>query len=93
MASHYKMYDGMGEVIPFNARYSYPTQANRAWKNVIKIPPKNGSTFNSAQNATIRLELPAQGYLNTNNSFLEFDVTLKCAPTSVNAHIQNNIQR
>ena len=92
MASHYRLYDGMGEVIPFNARYSYPTQANRAWKSLIKIPAKNGSVFKSNQNPTIRIELPAQAYLNTGTSALTFDAEFNVAPTSVNCHFQNNCQ-
>lgn len=92
MASHYRLYDGMGEVIPFNARYSYPTQANRTWKSLIKIPSKNGSVFRSNQNPTIRIELPAQAYLNTASSFLQFDLAFNVANTSINCHLQNNAQ-
>lgn len=93
MSSHFKLYDGMGEVIPFNARYSYPTQANRAWKSLIKIPPKNGSSFRSDQStAPIRIEFPAQGYLNCANSSLVFDITLDVPRGTRNARFQNNIQ-
>lgn len=93
MTSHFKLYDGMGEVIPFNARYAYPTQANRASKSVIKIPPKNGATFKSTMaGAPIRIEFPAQGYMNCRNSSLVFDLILD-APTGIaNGRIQNNIQ-
>lgn len=92
MASHYRLYDGMGEVIPFNARYSYPTQANRAWKSLIKIPAKNGATFLSKQNPTIRIELPAQAYLKTDSSMLTFDAEFNVDPASINCHFQNNCQ-
>lgn len=92
MASHYRLYDGMGEVIPFNARYSYPTQANRSWKSLIKIPTKNGSEFKSKQSPTIRIELPAQAYMNTNSSFLQFDLEFNVAATSTNCRLQNNAQ-
>lgn len=92
MTSHYKLYEGMGEVIPFNARYSFPTQANRAWKSVMKIPPKNGAVFSSNQNTTIRLEFPSSQYLNTANSFLEFDLTFIVASTTKDVHLQNNAQ-
>lgn len=94
MSSHFKFHDGMGEVVPFNARYQYPTQANRAWKNLVKISPKNGSTFKSNMStAPIRIELPAQGYLDTSNSFLTFDVAIQNrATTYKNTRFQNNIQ-
>lgn len=92
MASHYRLYDGMGEVIPFNARYAYPTQANRSWKSLVKIPSKNGSVFNSNQNPTIRIELPAQAYLNTATSYLQFDLQFHADPTSTNVRLQNNVQ-
>lgn len=92
MASHYKLYNGMGEVIPYNARYSYPTQANRAWKSVVKIPPKNGSVFKSNQSPTIRIELPAQGYLDTGNSFLQFDLEFNVDASSKFVRLQNNSQ-
>lgn len=100
MSSHYRLYDGMGEVIPFNARYSYPTQANRAWQSVVKIPAKNGFKFPSSQNPTIRIELPAQAYLNTAESFLTFDLEFKLAtdgtpaqvPLSKSVRLQNGAQ-
>lgn len=55
----------MGEVVPFHARYQYPTQANRTWKSNIKIPPKNGGQpFKSGyQSAPIRIEFPAQVFI------------------------------
>ncbi len=60
MASHFKWYPSSEEVIiPWNARYSYPSQANKAVKMTPRIPPKNGATFNPGN--VIRLEFPAQG--------------------------------
>lgn len=91
MASHFKWYPSSEEVIvPWNARYSYPSQANKAVKMTPRIPPKAGSNFLPGQ--VIRLEFPAQGYVNPMNTTLEFDVLLK--PTSLrgNLRIQNNIQ-
>lgn len=62
MASHYKWYDGSSEtVVPFNRRYAFPVQANKAVKITPRIPPKNGATFLPGQ--VIRLEFPAQGIL------------------------------
>jgi len=95
MASHYKWYPASEEVIvPFNARYSFPSQANKAVKITPRIPPKNGATFTPGQ--IIRLEFPAQGYVNPLNTTLEFDVTLDGYGTSSSAgeitRFQNNIQ-
>jgi hypothetical protein len=57
-----------------------------------RIPPKSGSTFSPSQ--VVRLEFPAQGYVNPLNTTLEFDVTLVSYGTSGNeqVRIQNNIQ-
>lgn len=59
MASHFRWYPSESEVIvPFNARYSFPSQSNKAVKMTPRIPPKNGGTFNPGN--VIRLEFPAQ---------------------------------
>jgi hypothetical protein len=60
-----------------------------------RIPPKNGGTFNPG--SVIRLEFPAQGYVNPNNTTLSFDVTIKnpmplVADKSQSIRFQNNIQ-
>ena len=60
MATHFKWYPASEEVIiPWNARYSFPSQANKAEKMTPRIPPKNGGAFTPGQ--VIRLEFPAQG--------------------------------
>jgi hypothetical protein len=59
MSSHFRWYPSESEVIvPWNARYSFPSQANKAVKMTPRIPPKNGGTFNPG--SVIRLEFPAQ---------------------------------
>lgn len=93
MASHFKWYPSDEEVVvPFNARYSFPSQANKAVKLTPRIPPKSGSSFTPGQ--VIRLEFPAQGYVNPINTTLEFDVTISDWGTPNNAvtRFQNNIQ-
>ncbi len=94
MAEHFKFYPADDEVVtPWNARYSYPSQANKAIKMTPRIPPKNGSVFSPGQ--IIRLEFPAQGYVNAANTMLEFDVTLVAPVVSSGAfaaRFQNNIQ-
>ncbi len=94
MASHFKWYpsdDAM--TIPWNARYAFPSQSNKAEKLTPRIPPKSGSAFGPGQ--TIRLEFPAQGYVNPGATTLEFDVTLYGyygAPAGQSVRFQNNIQ-
>jgi len=97
MATHYKWYPGSEEVVvPWNARYSFPSQANKAVKTTPRIPPKNGATFSPGN--TIRFEMPAQGYINTANTTLSFDVNLTGYNGSATAAnngptwFQNNIQ-
>lgn len=91
MASHYKLYDGLNEVVPFSARYTYPTQANRAWKQNIKIPTTNGQKFYPG-GSNPQITLPAQGYLNTRNTFVSFDMTITGTDATHNIHFLNNIQ-
>lgn len=65
MASHFKWYPSSEEVVvPWNARYSFPSQATKAIKITPRIPPKNGSVFRAGN--PIRVEFPAQGITLTN---------------------------
>jgi len=93
MAEHFKYFPtDEATVTPWNARYSYPSQANKSIKMTPRIPPKNGSSFQPGQ--IIRLEFPAQSYVNPLNTMLEFDVVL-FAPANASAYavrFQNNIQ-
>lgn len=94
MASHFKWYPAESEVVvPFNARYAFPSQANKAMKMTPRIPPKNASEFNPGN--VIRLEFPAQGYVNPGKTTLEFDVELQYNPSDGDfsyVRFQNNIQ-
>jgi len=94
MASHFKWYPAESEVIvPFNARYSFPSQANKAIKMTPRIPPKNAAEF--APGTVIRLEFPAQGYVNPGKTTMEFDVVMNYTQADADTcHIrfQNNIQ-
>jgi len=94
MSTHFKWYGPEAEVVvPWNARYSYPSQANKAVKMTPRIPPKNASTF--APGNVIRLEFPAQGYINPSKTTLEFDMQLLYSPTAAERsaiRFQNNIQ-
>ncbi len=94
MSTHFKWYPAEAEVVvPWNARYSFPSQANKAVKMTPRIPPKNASVF--APGNVIRLEFPAQGYINPGKTTLEFDVQMLYTPTNTETsaiRFQNNIQ-
>lgn len=97
MASHFSWYPSSDSVtIPWNARYSFPSQANKTMKMTSRIPPKNGGLFTPGQ--VMRLEFPAQGYVNPTHTTIEFDVSLEYivgAATNNNeftVRFQNNIQ-
>ena len=100
MSSHFKWYPGNIEtIVPWNARYSFPSEANKAEKITPRIPPKNGGEFKPGD--TLRLEFPAQGYVNPLHTTLEFDVVMDIGKLNTTAsdsandrHVrfQNNIQ-
>lgn len=94
MSTHFKWYPAESEVVvPFNARYSFPSQANKAIKMTPRIPPKNAGTFSPGN--VIRLEFPAQGYINPGKTTLEFDVQMLYNPSDGEfsyVRFQNNIQ-
>ena len=79
MASHFLFHTNVSEVVPFNAKYQFPSQATRSQKQTVKIPPKNKvSGYNPGE--IIRIEFPAQGYLDVAHSVLQFDLSLKATP-------------
>lgn len=93
MSSHFKWYPASEDVVvPWNARYSFPSQANKTVKLTPRIPPKNGAEFKPGN--VIRLEFPAQGYVNPSNTTLSFDVqmTAPAGSTFDQVRFQNNIQ-
>lgn len=93
MSSHFSYFPSDNVVVtPYNAQYSYPSQANKSVKMTPRIPPKNGTNFSPGQQ--IRLEFPAQGYVNPRNTFLVMDVVL-VAPANAGAYavrFQNNVK-
>jgi hypothetical protein len=75
MSSHFRWYPSSDEmVVPFMAQYAFPSQANKSVKMTPRIPPKNGFVFTPGN--VIRLEFPAQGYVNPLTTSLSFDVSL-----------------
>jgi len=75
MSSDWLMHEGMDEVIPYNAKFEFPSQATRTLKTTVKIQPKTSDAYFEA-GRTIRFEFPANGYLNPMESYLEFEVFL-----------------
>lgn len=95
MATHFRWYGNEADMtVPFNRRYSYPSEANHAQKNVTKIPPKNKDIFYPGQD--IKIDLPADGFLNPAATLLELDVTLTYTIQSNNDYsiirLQNGVQ-
>ncbi|KXS08791.1 hypothetical protein M427DRAFT_39959, partial [Gonapodya prolifera JEL478] len=86
MSSHFLFHSEASETVPMEARYSFPTQASRVVKSVVKIPPRSGvdmkSLSASAKGRLIQLTLPAQGYLNPLESYLRFDLTINSSNTA-----------
>jgi hypothetical protein len=78
MASTFKYHSQVDEVVPWQATYSFPTQATKINKQTVKLVPKNGSNFKAGN--IIRIEFPADNYLNVLNSVLQFDVQFRTSP-------------
>jgi hypothetical protein len=74
MASTFKFHSQINEVVPWQAQYSFPTQSTKVSKQTVKLHPKNGSSF--SESGIIRIEFPADNYLNCLNSVLLMDITL-----------------
>lgn len=78
-----KFHSNVGEIVPWQAQYTFPSQATKSTKQTVKLVPKNGSTFNSA-NKRIRFEFPSDGYLNWKNTVLKFDLSTSAADNRTN---------
>lgn len=74
MSSTFKFHSQINETVPWNAQYSFPTQGTKAAKQTVKLPPKNGGTFSPG--TIVRIEFPADNYLNALNSVLSMDLTI-----------------
>lgn len=70
----------VNDVIPWQAKYPFPSQATKIHKQTTKFPPKNGGTFGSPGNGkVIRIEFPNDSYLNMLNSTLLFDLRVNAS--------------
>lgn len=98
MSSPFGFVSGTQETVPFNARYTYPSQATKALQTIIKLPPKNGGSFASPPTGAnvIRFEFPASGYLHPQKTTFEFDFYFDSASAGATANtaawLQNNIK-
>lgn len=89
MSSTFRFHSQVNELVPANATYQFPTQSTKVNKQVVKLVPKNGSTF--ASSSIVRIEFPADNYLNVLNSCLQFDVQITRAPRIVTTVLATNI--
>jgi hypothetical protein len=71
MSSQFLFHDGVDEIVPYEGRYSFPSQATRTLKSTVKLQPKNSKASYGAGD-TIAFELPAQGYLNPIHTMLTY---------------------
>jgi hypothetical protein len=85
MSSTFKYHSSVDEVIPWQARYTFPTQATKCNKQTVKLVPKNGSTFNPGD--LIRIEFPSDNYLNVLNSCLQFDLQTTITDTTASSGV------
>lgn len=74
MSSTFKFHSTINEVVPWQAQYAFPTQSTKIAKQTVKLVPKNGTEFK--RNNIIRIEFPAENYLNVLNSVLQFDLSI-----------------
>lgn len=67
-------HSNVNNILPWQANYTFPSQATKVNKQTVQIQPKGGQTYNPGQ--TIRIEFPSDGYMNMLNSVLLFDLTV-----------------
>lgn len=91
MTSSFKFHSSVPEIVPWQAQYKFPSQANKIRKQTVKLVPKNGSSF--TQNQIIRFELPADGYCNMLNTTLSFDVVTSLATSIFTQSADNGTNR
>lgn len=67
-------HSSVNNITPWQAQYSFPSQATKIGKQTVQIQPKSGQSYKPGE--TIRIEFPSDGYLNMLNSVLMFDVSV-----------------
>ncbi len=63
-------------VVPWQANYSYPSQATQTHKQVVKIQPQGPQEITSSEGKKIIFQMPSDGYLNARNSVYSFTVQI-----------------
>lgn len=66
----------VNDVVPWQSHYSFPSMATKAHKQTVKLRPTRGDA-EFKENATIEIDFPSDGYMNTLNSVLAFDLQIK----------------
>lgn len=61
-------------VVPWQANYSFPSQATQIHKQVVKLQPQSTSAVSLGGGSMTIINFPSDGYLNQMNSVLRFDV-------------------
>lgn len=91
MTSHFNWAPGTEtRTIPWNARFDFPSVGARSQTLTPRIPATNGNVFTPGN--TIRLEFPAQAYVNPHNTVLTFDLTLyNYVSGTANVRLQNGV--
>lgn len=64
----------LNSIVPWNANYSYPSQATQVTKSTVKIQPLGSTSFSSNSRATF--PIPTDGYINMKNSYFTVDIAL-----------------
>lgn len=88
MSSTFKYHSQVNEVVPWQASYTFPSQATKVNKQTVKLVPKNGGAFTSGN--IIRIEFPSDNYLNVLNSVLQFDFQIHSTPVFTTATMTSN---
>lgn len=77
----------VNNIVPWQANYTFPSQATKADKSMVKIPAKTGGGSYGA-NQVIRFEFPSDQYLNPLNSEIAIDISVAdVKPPSFNANL------
>lgn len=63
-------------VVPWQANYTYPSQATQIHKQTVKIQPMGSQSITGATGTKITFQMPSDGYLNTRNSAFSFNVRI-----------------
>ncbi len=69
-------HSSVNNVVPYQAQYSFPSQATKYVKSTIRVPSSRGGTFTSTTNNQISWTIPSDQMINMLNSVIQFDVDI-----------------